>query len=207
VWQEVQTVNLPFSIRPFLEASYSERQEDGSFAKWLRDLKEGGSRRIGEDGMKRLADISLAKGAKTLPEKKAQTRYSDLDSEDLLLVRSCRFSKERKVTTLVLLGGEVVEVPRSAVSLSKHDWRKVSAHLMKQIVKVPDKETIGTNDQTYLRKIGLGNCLYLGCKDLDESLLQVALVSEAGEIASLKGDSRNAKYYYERDMGLRRIER
>src|SRR5690606_19651434 len=136
-WQGVSSLNLPQDIRPLIEQTYVQRSEVGDMATWLHELDNGTNRRIGRKGMRQLARLTVAESGNTLPESKAQTRYSETDSHEVLLLRSLTPVPELKSTRLKLLNGEQVLLPWERHRLIKREWRQLSAKLMRQVVLVP----------------------------------------------------------------------
>ncbi|KQZ79504.1 CRISPR-associated protein Cas3 [Rhodanobacter sp. Root561] len=211
VWHSLMTVCLPQDIRGLIEATYAEQSEDGAMARWLHELDNGTPRRKGRNALAQLARLGLAVDGKTLPESKAQTRYSETDSLDLLLLRDMRQDTGRHVARLVLLDGSVVELPtRKALPHSQRAALKpITAQLMRQIVPVRPGESPAAIVRDTLEKYGLQHCFYLGNTDWaeDESLLRVALVDESGTLRGLHGQSVHDKHTleYRDDLGYRVI--
>lgn len=216
VWRERTAVALPNDIRGLIEATYAEQSEDGSMAHWLYELDNGrGSgnrRRQGRIALAQLARLGLAMDGNTLPESKAQTRYSESDSLDVLLLRDMQQDTERHVARLLLLDGRVVELPtRKALPQAKRaELKAITAQLMRQIVPVRPGEAPTAIVRDTLEKYGLQHCFYLGNADWaeDESLLRVALVDEAGTLRGLHGQAVHDKYplEYRDDLGYRVIK-
>lgn len=202
VWQSRSSITLPDDIRPLIEATYIERVEEDAMARWLHELNHGtqGHReRKGRLALQQLARIGLAHDGKTLPESKAQTRYSETESLEVLLLRDMQLLKEKQASRLILLDGTEVLLPWRKRSLSLAAWKALTARLMEQMVPV----SIGDAPQPVVRdtleKYGLQHCFYLGSRDWeeDESLLRLALVDEAGSLRGLHGQSAHDKKHLE----------
>ncbi|MFN3703270.1 MAG: CRISPR-associated helicase Cas3' [Thermomonas sp.] len=212
VWCERSAVALPNDIRALIEATYVEQSEDGAMARWLHELNNGTPRRKGRTALAQLARLGLAMDGNTLPESKAQTRYSETDSLDVLLLRDMQQDTERHVARLVLLDGSVVELPtRKALPQAQRGALKtVTAQLMRQIVPVRPGDAPTAIVRDTLEKYGLQHCFYLGSADWaeDESLLRVALVDDAGTLRGLHGQVVHDKYplEYRDDLGYRVIK-
>lgn len=216
VWRERSAVALPNDIRGLIEATYADQSEDGAMARWLYELDNGSGsgnrRRQGRIAMAQLARLGLAMDGNTLPESKAQTRYSETDSLDVLLLRDMQQDTGRHVARLVLLDGSVVELPtRKALPQAQRAALKaVTAQLMRQVVPVRPGEAPAAIVRDTLEKYGLQHCFYLGNADWaeDESLLRVALVDEAGTLRGLHGQAVHDKYplEYRDDLGYRVIK-
>ncbi|MGM0988507.1 MAG: CRISPR-associated helicase Cas3' [Pseudomonadota bacterium] len=207
VWQEREAVTLPNDIRPLIDATYAGREEAGDMARWYRELQEGNRRRTGQRAMEQLARGALAEGGKTLAEHKAGTRYSDIDSVEVLLLRSISPDAGRRATRLVLLDGEQHWLPWDRHQLSKSQWRERSVALTRQQVRVPGYHAPGTTALATLRQYGFHHCFYLGQPEADEALLRVALVDEAGQLKGLGGEPAHDRYRlaYRDDLGFQVI--
>lgn len=210
VWNRLEQVALPGDIRPLIEATYQCRREEGSMAKWLHELKEGSRNRMGQTSLQQLARVGLAQAGNTLPESKAQTRYTETDSFEVLLLRSIRYDSEQKAGVLTLLSGEQVILPLNRAGLSRADWRERTKQLMQEIVHVRPGEAPKQVSRERLEKFGLQHCFYLGNPfwDSDESLLRIALVDEADQLRGLENQQVHDKYdiEYRPDLGYRVIK-
>src|SRR5690606_13833049 len=130
--------------------------------------------------LRQLARVGLAEDGKTLPESQAQTRYSETDSHEVLLLRALRFVPEQQASRIVLLDGRVLMLPKSRCALAKREWKQLTAILMQQIVPVRASDAPRAPSLHVLRNHFLHHCFYLGDPNWtdDESLLRVALVSD-----------------------------
>lgn len=208
VWEEVDALSLPQDIRGLIDKTYAQRQEEGPMGQWLHELHNGTPRRKGRKALAQLARVTLAEAGNTLPESKAQTRYSELDSDDVLLLRAARQLPDEKATRLTLLDGTQLLLPWERYQRDKRGWRELSASLMRQTVPVrvqdaPERLPIDT-----LTKLALHHCFYLGDPARDEAILRVALVDEIGAITGLQGAQVHQKYTleYRNDLGYRVIK-
>jgi CRISPR-associated endonuclease/helicase Cas3 len=130
VWSNCETVALPGDIREMLEATYVEKHEEGNLANYLKaviDIREK---------LSRLARIGLSKGGTTLPESKAATRYSELESGEVLIINSIQSIGDG--VRLRLMDDTILELPKNAKSLSMRKQRHLAAILQRHIVRVPD---------------------------------------------------------------------
>lgn len=211
VWRDQKQVCLPVDIRPLIEATYQSRAEEGSMAIWLRELKEGSYKRLGQTALKQLARVGVAQAGNTLPESRAQTRYSESDSCEVLLLRSIRYDSEQKAGVLILLGGEQVVLPLNRAQVSRAGWREITKRLMQEIVQVRPGSAPKQISRERLQKFGLQHCFYLGNPlwQEDESLLRIALVDESDQLHGLEGQSVHDKYNieYRPDLGYRTIKK
>ena len=208
VWQGKCSLRLPQDIRALIEATYVLRQEEGSMAQWLHELDNGTPRRKGRKALAQLARVTLATDGKTESDSTAQTRYSELDSHEVLLLRAAVQLPEQKATRLTLLNGQQLLLPWERHKRDKRGWRELSASLMRQTVPVrvqdaPERLPIDT-----LSKFGLQHCFYLGDPMHDEAVLRVALVDEAGTLRGLQGAAvhKNHTLEYRDDLGYRVIK-
>ncbi|GHU05187.1 CRISPR-associated helicase/endonuclease Cas3 [Alphaproteobacteria bacterium] len=209
IWTDLKSLNLPDDIRSLIEATYEAHPETGPMQRWLDELENGSRWRLGRRAMRQLACGALAKDGKTLPESKVQTRYSETESIEVLLLGDLCLLPERKVSRLTLLSGEQVELPWRLHSLNKREWRQLSARLMRQVVKVRPTDAPQELRIDTLEKYGLQNCFYLGRPDRDEAVLRVALKDEIGALRSVQGIPPHDKYAlsYRDDLGYRVIKK
>lgn len=215
VWQERSALAMPGDIRAWIEATYADRVEHDAMARWLHELEEGtprrnGSRRPGRRALRQLARVGLASGGKTLPESKAQTRYSEADNFEVLLLRNLQYIEAEQLTRLNLLDGSVVDLPRGRSKLTKRQWKQLTATLMRHIVPVRPSDAPQAVARDTLEKLGLQHCFYLGSRDWadDESLLRVALVDDTDALRGLYGVPAHEKHSleYRDDLGYRVIK-
>lgn len=211
VWHSLDQICLPNDIRSLIEATYCNRQESGNLARWLHELEEGSRTRIGQTALKQLARVGLSQAGNTLPESKAQTRYSESDSFEVLLLRSIHYDSEQKAGVLVLLSGDQVVLPLNRASFGRADWRALTKQLMQQVVYVRPGDAPKQISRERLQKFGLQHCFYLGNPlwENDESLLRIALVDEADQLFGLENQQLHDKYAieYRPDLGYRVIKK
>ncbi len=208
VWQGRESLQLPQDIRALIEQTYVQRQEDGAMAQWLHELENGTARRKGRKALAQLARVTLAEDGNTLPESKAQTRYSELDSHEVLLLRAAVQLPEQKATRLSLLDGQQLLLPKERHQRDKRGWRELSASLMRQTVPVRVQDAPESLPIDTLKKFYLQHCFYLGDPAYDEAVLRVALVDETGRLRGLQGAQVHQKFTleYRDDLGYRVIK-
>jgi CRISPR-associated endonuclease/helicase Cas3 len=183
VWQQYTQISLPHDIRPMLEATYVDRVEAVEvLIKCKADVQRS------REKLEGLARIGLSTGAKTLPESKATTRYSETESCEVLLVR--KRSSDTTGTTITLLNGETLRLPQNIKSKEPREWRRLAALLQQNVVLVPEyiAPTTLRNQVKWLEDYA-----YLG--DWDESPFRVAIVRDDGAVYGV--DSGNALQGYE----------
>lgn len=218
VWQTVQQVALPGDIRPLIEATYASREEEGSMARWLHELEHGTPRtpgrpeRKGRQALRQLARVGLAQDGKTLSDVDAQTRYSDSESREVLLLRRVDYDSTSHTTHLTLLDGSTLALPtqRHRLEKNKQAWKTLTVQLMQQLVPVRAADAPLPLARTQLQKLGLGHCFYLGDDTWPEdvSVLRLCLVDDAGQLQGLYGTTVHERYRleYRTDLGYRRVK-
>lgn len=211
VWQDMKHVDLPKDIRSLIDRTYVSRTEqNASMSRWLRELEEGNRHRKGLNALRQLARIGLSEGGNTLPESKAQTRYSESESYEVLLLKAMTRNRAGDTATLTLLNGEQLELPLQRHKLTKPEWRQRTAVLMRQIVNVPQGDKPNALSMETLKSFGLGHCFYLGNPEWpeDESLLRVALVGASDRLQGVEHNDVHDKHAleYRDDLGYRVIK-
>lgn len=187
VWQGVTQVKLPGQIRELIEATYAKQDESEQMAKHLQQVEKERSK------LERLALLGLSTGGTTQPEEKAQTRYSEQESIEVLLLRAYQPDIQQHGTWLTLLNRERLWLPQNGRSLPRNYWRVLSATLMQNTLKVTDYLAPKAINKS--RLIGLADYFYLGRPEYDESvMLRVALVQEDESLVALDGAQANDKY-------------
>ena len=194
VWKDITEIRLPGQIRELIEATYAEQDESEHMRKHLYKVETERSR------LERLALLGLAQAGTTLPEKKAQTRHSDQESTEVLLIRSYQHDQRGQGTRVTLLNNEPLFVPHNARS-NRKKWREVSATLMQNTLKVADYLAPRAISRSQIQ--WLGDYFYLGRPEYDESvMLRVALVDESGEVKSVDQSVVNDSYHVSYDAQI-----
>lgn len=210
-WQGVQQVSLPSDIRTLIEETHQGRVEQGCMEKWLHELKVGSRYRAGLETLQQLARLGLAQDGNTLPESKAQTRYSESDSFEVLLLRSIHHDNESKTGVLTLLSGEQVRLHLNRAKIDRYQWREITAKLMRQTVYVHPKDAPSPVSRSTLMRFGLQHCFYLGDPmwSQDESLLRIALVDDTDTLNGIESLRAHDKHSieYRPDLGYRIIKK
>jgi CRISPR-associated endonuclease/helicase Cas3 len=202
VWQGLTQVKLPGQIRELIELTYIKQDESEQMAKHLHQVE------VMRTKLERLALLGLSKGGSTLPEEKAQTRHSELESTEVLLIRAYQTDARRRGAWVTLLNNERLWVPQNGRSLPRSAWRKVSAILMQNTLKVTDYLAPKPASKSEIN--WLADYFYLGRSEYDESdMLRVALVDESGAVKSLNNGVANDKYFinYEAKIGYQTSKR
>ncbi|MCK9582525.1 MAG: CRISPR-associated helicase Cas3', partial [Endomicrobiales bacterium] len=189
VWQNVLSVCLPNDIRSLIEATYIKRNETGNMKIYETKMEEQ------RDKLSRFALIGVSQGGKTLPESKASTRYSQIPTVNVLLIRAYR--SDVGVIRLQLLNGSELILTKRA---DAHSRRKVASQLLMNTVVVPEyiAPVTGRKQISWL-----SDYVYLG--DELESPFRAAIVMESGELKGIGATVISEKYelYYDKCLGYR----
>jgi len=175
--------DIPQDIKPLLNSVYCEKSEQGIMSKYKSELE-----------YKKSKLINFAKNniysTNSIPddEERAGTRYSDINTLNVLLFKKIRLSKNDEATVTFLDGSEVT-VNKLA---KKSESKKTALKLLQNSVSVPD----------YLVPEGekinwLDRYIYTG--DDKHRVVSVAVVRSDGSINS-KGYGYNIGYY--KDLGF-----
>jgi len=180
VWKDITTVWVPQDIRLLLEATYSERKESGPAERYKEELYKE------KEKLQRMAAIGLSRGIQTLPESKATTRYSEIDSINVLLLSDIQTAGAGK--TVRFLDGSSLDVP--AFSAHPQQKRKIAATLLQQCVRVSAyiaPEPI--EDLFWLKPY-----VYIGSKDDEEAPFRLAIVQNDEELRGIFGEDVHKTY-------------
>lgn len=208
VWQNRTQATLPDDIRGLINQTYADRDEVEPLSRWLHELEHGDKRgKIGREGMRQLANLSLAEEGNVRSDTNPPTRYSEIDSAEVLLLRNLQTDIDSSDTQLTLLDGSTLQLPRARHALSRSEWKALTARLMTQQVPVRIHDGPKALDRHTLEKRGFGHCFYLGDPSWkgDESLLRIALVDETGTLRGVDGVPVHDKHSleYRDDLGYR----
>ncbi|TNH06266.1 CRISPR-associated helicase Cas3' [Testudinibacter sp. TR-2022] len=206
VWQQRKQLTLPNDIRALLEATYFSCEEQGKLAQWKHELENGSRFRTGQKQMQKsaLAAQMTFGMERNDNDDQVQTRFSEQDSFDILLLSKVRSLPEIKATELTLLDGTVIVLPVNGRSLPLQQQKRYAAQLMQQMVSInlsnaPKRQSVG--NLAFLR-----DYCYLGqMKDKNtDAVMVVAIVAKDGR---LQGDSTfhlelTKPLYYQPHLGL-----
>ncbi|MGH8763148.1 MAG: CRISPR-associated helicase Cas3', partial [Nitrosospira sp.] len=192
VWQSITRIRLPGQIRELIETTYAPQDEGEHMARHLHQVEAMRTR------LERLALHGISKGGTTQPEEKAQTRHSELESTEVLLIRAYQYDPGKRGTWVTLLDNGRLWVPHNGRSLKRAQWREISATLMQNTLKVADY--LAPNAVSRAEIQWLADYFYLGRPEYDESImLRVALVDESGTVKSINKGAVNDKYHIHYD--------
>lgn len=202
VWRDISQIRLPDQIRDLIEETYCPREgESEELRRFLHQLENE------RDKLQRLALLGLSQAGTTLPEEKAQTRHSDQETAEVLLIRAYQHDQKKQGTSVTLLSGERHFIPYNGRSLPRRKWREITATLMENTVRVTDYLAPRAISKKHIQ--WLGDYFYLGRPEYDEStLLRVALVADSGELRALDQSVINDRYQlsYDATLGYRAIK-
>ena len=208
VWEHLTSITLPDDIRQILEMTYAERDENGKLAQWQHYLEDG-NQSYGfpkSRGRKQLQQLALAAQMNqgfAEDDDKVQTRFSEQDSQDILLLRHVRTLETEKATELTFLDGSMLKLPLNGRRLPRKLQKQYAAQLMQHKVSInaqnaPKAQTVGS--LSFLK-----DYCYLGGKKKEErSSLVVAIVSDDGALTgcSLFHLECPKPLFYSPDIGL-----
>ncbi len=185
IWKDCTSISIPGDIRRLIEDTYIERDESGLSARYKRELVEK------KDTLQRLARVGLSRGIETLPESKASTRYSELETVDVLLLKTMHVTE--KEMKLVFIDGSSIIAPLSFPGRTQ--CRTVAATIIKNTVRVSEYIAPQTNGVTSKFK----EYIYIGSKDDEEEPFRVAILARDDEILGADGSRGNADYILQYD--------
>ena len=191
VWQDLAEVHLPGDIRSLIEATYASQDEAGDMLKHHHQLETTRNK------LQDLALRGLSKGGTTQSEESVQTRYSEIESTDVLLICAYQQDQTKQGTWVTLLNHKKIWVPYNGRSLSPNQWHELSATLMRNTLKVPDY--LAPTAVSRLQVKWLADYFYLGKPELGENVsLRVAIVDHSGIVKSIN-NMPNENYSIEYD--------
>jgi len=185
-WSVVETLSLPGDIRGLLERTYEAKPENEAMAKHKAKLQER------RETLERFALQSVSPGLGAKPDTNVSTRYSDIDSVELLLLQSVHHDHAARETTVTLLDGEKLTLPHEFAANRKREQRKLAACLATQTLQVADYAAPADPGRKTLS--WLKPYFYLGDPSSSECLLRVAIVGEGCQLRLPGGGAAAEKY-------------
>lgn len=172
VFRDLKTVRLPADIRPLVERTYAQREEN-EFAVVLKtQLEEGDSRRLGTKALRRLASLALAEDLPEFDDERAQTRYSSRTEVLLLLLKDLQRLPD--CTKVVLPDGdELILRPQD----DSGERKRIAVRLMANCVKVPTRQAPDVQDVSWLDR-------YLYVSPFETTRIRVGILSDDSRIES-----------------------
>ncbi|GHV71402.1 CRISPR-associated helicase/endonuclease Cas3 [Spirochaetia bacterium] len=190
VWEDQTVLNLPGDIRRLVELTYQERSEDGLPGKLKHDLEKE------RDRLRRFALLGLSLGGKTLPESKAETRYSDRETRDLLLLQSAKKNQDGSIS-IVFSDTESLELKKGLKNRDKNLWRRTAAILSRYVVTVPKNKAPLPTPEWILD--WFSECIYIGTEENEEGRLRIALVKKSGKLVGIDSSEVSRDYFLSYD--------
>jgi len=188
VWQNISRINLPGQIRDLIEETYCSKEGEGEeFSKYLHQLNKE------REKLQRFALLGLSRAGTTMPEERAKTRHSDIETTEVLLVHAYQHDHQKRGTWITLLNKDKLWVPHNGRSLPRKKWREVTAILMQNTAKVAEHMAPRSVSKKHLQ--WLADYFYLGSPEEDEStLLRLALVDDSVALRGLDNSAINDAY-------------
>jgi CRISPR-associated endonuclease/helicase Cas3 len=193
ILEKIEHIALPKDIRRLMESTYEERDERESLKRYQYEL---GRER---EKLRRLALGNLGTKGSTIADQGAPTRYAEVETKDLLLLRSFRIRGGR--LELGTYNGQNLsiegQVPRA------RDRRQAAAALFRSIVAVP----VYLAPPTARARIQLlSPYLYLGHGEASE--VSVGIVGEDRLLRTIEGETMRSpsRMSYDEDFGYRSID-
>jgi CRISPR-associated endonuclease/helicase Cas3 len=142
-WEPVTTLNLPGDIRRLVEETYKERDENDLPGKLKYELVKK------RDRLKGRALQNLSHSGATEADSETNTRYSEENTVDVLLLRSAVRNDDGSVL-LTLSNGDSLELLPGLKKTSREEWRKRALVLSQHIVTVNEKYAPPPSRKEYL---------------------------------------------------------
>lgn len=192
VWTDLKNVRLPEDIREILEATYNEREEEGRLKKLKAGLEDKKAK------LESFARIGLATEISTMDEMDVQTRYSEIENINVLLLKS--FDTTEKGCKICFYGSnDVMEIPEKPKNTNEK--RKIAKAILEHCVTVSEKNAPETDRLVKC----FSSYVYIKMRDDDEkSSFRAAIVGNddylktLGNLEILKG---NEKILYTGKLG------
>jgi CRISPR-associated endonuclease/helicase Cas3 len=195
VWEHREHIRLPQDIRPLVEETYRERTETGTLGKLKERLRKE------RETLQNFALLGVARSGKTLPDVNARTRYSEMETQDVLLLRSVRKTDDGNLALTLSDGTPLTLTP------SLRDKREYAAELTKHIVSVPEKQV---PQAVFPRTLALlKEYIYVETGEHGESSLYVAILKDSGELTGIDYTevSKGFTLSYDKTIGYRAEKR
>jgi len=191
VWQQQTQISLPTDIRSLIESTYQSREETDNMARYFSDIEQK------REALQRLALQGMSFVGQTKPDEMVKTRYSEQDTVEVLLLKGLvlnQIYRDQKGSWLTFTNDETLFYPHNGRAFGQDEWRKLSAMLQRNIVKVadylaPDKQ-LKTTLEGWLK-----DYIYLGAPDQTDAAIRVALVRDDDQLTTLDGSTSCNKAY------------
>ena len=196
IWKDKKTVKIPSNIRELLESTYEERVESDRLARLKTELQSK------KTMLQNAAMIGLSTVVNTLPESAAQTRYSEIESISVLLMKS--FLTTENSYEICFYDDEKISIPKKCYS--KEQKKHISKKILENCVVVSEKNAppVDRNIQVFSPYV------YIGSVEDGEQPFRAAIVGNDEGLRSLmhveivnngKRFSYNYKFGYQVEKG------
>ncbi|MDR3334318.1 MAG: CRISPR-associated helicase Cas3' [Treponema sp.] len=200
LWNTRTTLSLPQEIRSLVEDTYCERNEQAPLNSLKKELEQERAR------LRRLAFQGIASSNKTLPDTTAEiryknpnTRYSEMETRDVLLLRAEPENHDRS-TVLVLSNGDSLELKQGLKNENKKEWRKRATRLSSHIVTVPEYQAPLSAPPEILDRFK--EYIYTGSADHHEDSLRIVVVHEDNTLVGIDCPTEKMKKNVSKDFLL-----
>jgi CRISPR-associated endonuclease/helicase Cas3 len=178
IWSGLTSLTIPSDMRDLIERTYSTRIETGALAKARKELDHI------REVLKREAGNSMIEAGGVRSDN-ARTRYTDMETCEVLLVRN----ELDGANEIVLSDGEVVKFPKHAASNLK-EKKRIACILMKHTISVPVYIAPAPLSQQELHWLKP----YLYVSDSEDERVRVAILEPSGKISGFGGRLVQEKY-------------
>jgi len=180
IWQGLKSVSLPDDIRKLLEETYRDRVEQDNLDRYKRAME---TRR---ETLRRLALGGLSRGGRTISDRNAATRYSQINTLDVLLIRK-KIQTDHGIVLKFPDDSDVLIPARPGVA----QRRKIAACLLTRMVSVPEYLA----PEHAKRQIEwLKDFVYLGSEYDEDCPVRIAIVRDDEGLEGPDGMDASAKY-------------
>jgi CRISPR-associated endonuclease/helicase Cas3 len=190
LWDRITTLNLPLDIRSIVEETYRDRAEtDPVLGKLKRELEKY------KEELRSEANWGLSVIGKS-SDAEEDTRHFEMETQDVLLIRSFTRNDDGSVT-LVFPDWQEEDTGKKRKTLTlrhglkrgnreaRMEWKDCAREIAGHIVTVPKTQAPETRFPRHLEL--LGEYVYLGRKEDEEPVLQVAVVNKSGDVIAFDG--------------------
>lgn len=187
VFKDRSGLNIPSDIPVMIESALGERNETGLFSVRKNELENGDKchHRIGIRELINRASLQVENPEfSNIDDSAAQTRYSDMPTVDVLLVKEVEPVKQCSSTILYTLDGEKIKFPWKYDSQTPREWCKTASETRNCTVKLPLSQAQELKIPSEIaKKLGFGNFIYLAADDKAGGLY-LALCQKTGTVTT-----------------------
>ena len=201
VWKS-GLVTLPDDIRTLIDATYSERVESGKMADYQRQLLDGTPKKKGISQLRQMAKISIATAGQTQSDTHAQTRYSEEDTGEILIVNAITPNEQLQQTLIELVSGERLIIPWQKHRLDDKAWRTLSVTLSRQRVPCRLSELPKRLPYDIGKKLKLDRVMTIG-EPKETMPFAIAVMTPNGLTGYQAPLSDKNQYHYGAECGLK----